>query len=82
MPNTDCSRRSGAALAAATSIDADDYETLAGHKVYSGNLHWFYRMQSGMVEETLSEKTRVKMEAERQKALAEREPEDLSDIPF
>jgi hypothetical protein len=71
-----------AALAAAASIDPDDYETIAGYKVCSGDPHWFYRMQSGMVEETLSEKTRVKMEAERQKALAEREPEDLSDIPF
>jgi hypothetical protein len=67
-----------AALAAAASIDPDDYETIAGYRVDSGSLHWFYRMQSGMVEDILSEKR----EAERQKALAEREPEDLSDIPF
>lgn len=71
-----------AALAAAASIDADDYETPAGHRVYSGNLHCYYRMLSGMVEEILSEKRWLKMEAERKKVLAESDPEDLSDFPF
>ena len=67
-----------AALAAAASIDPEDFERLAGYRVYSGNLHWYYRMASGMVEETLHDKK----VAELQKEHAEREPEDLSDIPF
>ncbi len=45
-----------AALAAAASIDSEDFETLAGYRVYSGDLHWYYRMLSGMVEEILQEK--------------------------
>jgi alkylhydroperoxidase family enzyme len=67
-----------AALAAAASIDSEDFETLAGHRVYSGNLHRYYRMLSGMVEKILEEKRL----AEIQKEHAESEPEDISDIPF
>jgi len=32
-----------AALVAA-SIDSEDFETLAGYRVYSGNLHWYCRI--------------------------------------
>jgi hypothetical protein len=67
-----------AALAAAAFIDSEDFETLAGYRVYSGNLHWYYRMLSGMVEKILEEKRL----AELQKEHAEWEPEDISDIPF
>jgi len=67
-----------AALAAAASIDADDFETLVGHKVHRGDLHYHYRMVSGMVERTLQEKKR----AELRKESEEREPVDLSDLPF
>jgi hypothetical protein len=71
-----------AALAAAASIDSEDFATLAGYCVYRGNLHRYYRMLSEMIEYVLQEKMREKWEAERQKKLAEREPEDSSDIPF
>ena len=66
-----------AALAAAASIDPDD-ETVVGHKVDRGNLHRYYRMFSGMVEEILQEKKI----AELHKEMAEREPADVWDIPF
>ena len=39
-----------AALAAAASIDADDFETFVGHQVHRGDLHEYYRMISDMVE--------------------------------
>jgi hypothetical protein len=67
-----------AALTAAASIDADNFETLAGYRVYQGDLHWYYRTASGMVERTLEEKKL----AELRKESAEREPVDLSDVPF
>jgi hypothetical protein len=67
-----------AALAAAASVDADDFESLAGYRVYSGDLHRYYRMLSGMIEEILQEK---KFE-EAQRELAEQEPIDYTDIPF
>lgn len=44
-----------AALAAAASIDPDD-RTPAGPKVGWGDVHWYYRMVSSMVEEILQEK--------------------------
>jgi hypothetical protein len=66
-----------AALAAAASIDSDD-ETPAGHKVDRGNVHWYYRMLSGMVEKILEEKKIAEL---REKA-AELEPVDLLDCPF
>ena len=82
-----------AALAAAASLDPDDFETLAGYRVYSGDLHRYYRMVSGMIEDILhkvaAEKVRdleeklAEWKAEtRQAEPSEREPEDLSDIPF
>jgi hypothetical protein len=71
-----------AALAAAASIDPSDCETIAGHRVYSGDVHWYYRLISRMVEEILSEKGWSKGEDERQKRLAEREPVDDTDSPF
>jgi hypothetical protein len=67
-----------AALAAAASIDSEDFEALAGYRVYSGNLHRYYRMVSSMVEKTLQEKKL----AELQKEHAEWQTEDISDIPF
>jgi hypothetical protein len=67
-----------AALAAAASIDADDFETPAGRRVYSGDLHWFYRMSSSMVEKILQEKKYAGF----RKEIAEREPVDLPDPPF
>ena len=70
------------ALAAAASVDANDYETLTGHRVYRGNLHSYYRMLSGMVEEILGEILSERKEAEFQKQLAERESDDFWDIPF
>lgn len=82
-----------AALAAAASIDPDDFETLAGYRVYSGDLHRYYKMVSGMIEDILHkdaaetirnlEEKLAEWEAEtRQAETSEREPEDLSDIPF
>ena len=67
-----------AALAAAASIDSEDFETLAGYRVYSGDLHWYYRMFSGMVEKILEEKRL----AELRKEIVEQEPENIWDIPF
>jgi hypothetical protein len=67
-----------AALAAAASIDSEDFETLAGYRVYSGNLHWYYRMLSGMVEKILQEKKG----AELQKKVVEQESKNTWDIPF
>ena len=67
-----------AALAAAASIDSEDFETLAGYCVYSGNLHWYYRMISGMVEKILEERRIAELDME----IVERKPEDHSDIPF
>ena len=70
-----------AALAAAASIDPAD-ETLVGHKVNLGNLHRYYRMFSGMVEEILQERMilQQKKYAELKEKIAEREPDDLSDF--
>jgi hypothetical protein len=39
-------------------------------------------MFSGMVEETLRERKRAEFDEKRRKELAERESEDLSDLPF
>ncbi len=43
-----------AGKAAASSIDPDD-ETLAGYKVRRGDVHWYYGMAYGMVEEILQD---------------------------
>lgn len=43
-----------AGLLAAASIDPED-RTLVGHKVDRGDLHWYYKMSSGMVDEVLQE---------------------------
>ena len=67
-----------AALAAAACIDAEDLESLAGYRVYSANLHYYYRMVSGMIERTLQEKKAEEV----RKEIAEREPVDDSDLPF
>ena len=65
------------AMAAAASLDQYDYETLAGYRVYRVNLHWYYRMLFGMVDEILQE---IKI-AELQEIVAS-EPVDDSDPPF
>jgi hypothetical protein len=39
--------------------------TFAGQKVTSGNVHWFHRMQSGMVERVLQEKQTAEFRADR-----------------
>jgi hypothetical protein len=67
-----------AALAAAASIDADDYESLAGYRVYSGDLHYYYRMASSMVERTLQ----TKKHDELRKELAEQGSVDDWEVPF
>src|SRR3712207_4573823 len=67
-----------AALAAAASIDADDYESLAGYKAYSGDLHHYYRMLSSMIEKTLQ----AKKVDEHRLGLAEREPIDDWEVQF
>ena len=64
------------ALAAAASIDPDDH-THIGYGVDCGDLHYYYRVASGMVESTLLEKR-----VEEHRKAAEREPEDFEDIPF
>jgi DNA-binding transcriptional regulator PaaX len=66
------------ALAAAASVDADDYETLAGYKVHSGDLHHYYRMVSSMIEETLQ----AKKDDEVRREIADQEPVDDSELPF
>jgi hypothetical protein len=65
-------------LAAAASVDADDYESLAGYRVYSGDLHYYYTMVSSMVERTLQ----AKKHDEFRKELAEQELVDDSEVPF
>jgi hypothetical protein len=67
-----------AALAAAASVDANDYESLAGYKVSSGDLHYYYRVVSSMIEDTL----RAKKHDELRKELAEQGPVDDSELPF
>ncbi len=64
------------ALAAAASIDPDDH-THIGYGVYLVDLHHYYRVASGMVEDTLLEKW-----VEECRKAAEREPEDFDDLPF
>ena len=66
------------ALAAAASVDADDNESLAGYRVYSGDLHYYYRMVSSMVERTLQ----AKKHDEFRKELAEPESVDDWEVPF
>jgi hypothetical protein len=71
-----------AALSAAASIDSEDFETLTGYRVYRVHLHRYYRMFSEMIEDVLEEKWLEKLEAEREKELAEQEPVDFSNLPF
>jgi len=66
------------ALAAAASVDADDFESLAGYRVCSGHLHRYYRMVSSMVERTLQAKKRDELRKER----AEQGSVDDSESPF
>jgi hypothetical protein len=67
-----------AALAAAASVDADDYESFAGYRVHSGDLHYYYRVVSSMIEDTLQAKKRDEL----RKELAEQGPVDDSELPF
>ena len=66
------------ALAAAASIDAEDFESSAGHKVSSADLHHYYRTVSSMIETTLEEKRSDEI----RKEIMDQEPLDDSDIPF
>ena len=68
-----------AALAAASSLDPDDHETMVKPRVYVGDLHCFYREASSMVEDVLEEKEAEEYEKE----IAEREPvASPNEIPF
>ena len=73
-----------AALAAAASVDPYDHETLVQHRVYRADLHGFYRMWSGLVEDVLESKKEAdrQQEADRQNELAESEPPNYEDVPF
>jgi hypothetical protein len=83
-----------AALAAASSIDPDDYEAPVGDRVYRENLHQYYRMVSSMVEESLQAKSIAEIQKKiselREEAakwipvkqMVDGEPEDFSDILF
>ena len=67
------------ALAAAASVDPRDFETIVRRRVYPADLHKYYRMLSGMVEEVEWEKRYAEY---RKRELAESEPIDDEDIPF
>jgi hypothetical protein len=66
-----------AALAAAASVDAGDFETLVGRRAYRGQLHHYYRMVSWMIETTLQKK-----EYEEYRKNARKAPQDFDDCPF
>lgn len=68
-----------AAMAAAASIDHYDYETLAGHKVYRADLHWYYRTLFGMIDVALQEKENIEL---RERSITEREPIDEAEGPY
>jgi hypothetical protein len=77
------------ALAAAASIDSEDYETIVRDRVNRSDLHWYYRAFSGMIEKTLDEKKLAELRKKNEKELAElrkksaeQEPIDLADLPF
>lgn len=67
-----------AALVAAAAVDSEDFETLAGYRVYRGDLHQYYRMTSGMIERTLQERRL----AEHQKEFDHRDQEWFPEIPL
>lgn len=82
LTDHDCERLARiwrSALAAAASVDPYDYETLVAWRAYPANLHRYYRMLSGMVEEVEWEKGYAEF---RKKELAEREPMDDENSPF
>jgi hypothetical protein len=66
------------ALAAAASIYPDDFWPFTGYRTDRGDLHYYYRTVSGMIETILEEK----IIAELRKKSAELEPEDNEYIPF
>jgi hypothetical protein len=68
-----------AALAAAASIDPDDDSPGARYRSRRGNYYWYYRMLSGMVEETLEARKIAEMEQLLAKDL---EADDVDDILF
>jgi hypothetical protein len=67
-----------AALVAAATVDSEDFETLAGYRVYRGDLHHYYRMTAGMIERTLQERRL----AEHRKEFDHRDQEWLPEIPL
>jgi hypothetical protein len=66
------------ALAAAASIYPDDFWPFTGYRTDRGDLHYYYRTVSGMIETILEEK----IIAELRKKSAELGPEDNEYIPF
>jgi hypothetical protein len=70
------------ALAAAASVDPYDFETLAGHRVYAGDLHRCYRLLSSRLEEVRDAERKKRFEELRKQEPAEREPMDAEDPPF
>jgi len=69
------------ALAAAASIHPRD-RTPAGFRQDAGDLHYYYGVLSGMVQEVVGEVLHQKEIAERQEKVAKRESEDFEDISF
>lgn len=67
-----------AALGAAASVDPEDFEPLAGYRVYRGGLHHYYRMTSAMIEKTLEERGLAGYREEG----VHRDQEWLPEIPF
>ena len=67
------------ALAAAASVDARDYETVVGYRVYPADLYGYYKMFSRLVEDVEWETRWAEF---RKKELAEQEPTDTDDLPF
>ena len=67
-----------AALLACASVDPFDQDSLAGYRVYSANLHDYYRMVADMVTDILWHREHL-LTRER---LAQEDPVDDADYPF
>jgi hypothetical protein len=67
-----------AALMACASVDPFDQDSLAGYRVYSANLHDYYRMVADMVTDILWHREHL-LTRER---LAQEDPVDDADYPF
>ena len=67
-----------AALKACASVDPFDTDTPAGHRVYSADLHYCYRMEAGMVTDILWHREDLIC----RERLAQEDPVDYYDMPF